>query len=119
MALIQPRTVKLLLIALAVTAVMGSAVWFIADWVREQRMTKLADGYVEEMISLLDLTVTPDFHQRVDKVAPSSMTIAFIKSTGRSGPTRAMQPPSLPVCLLMPSGSRLSPSIWNAAHAPI
>ena len=68
MALIQPRTVKLLLTALAVTAVMGSAVWFVADWVREQRMTKMADGYVEEMISLMDLTVTPDFHQRVDKV---------------------------------------------------
>lgn len=62
------QTLNLLLAGLAGIAVVGTAVWSIIDSVREQRTATLADGYVQEMISMLDLTATPDFHERLDKV---------------------------------------------------
>ena len=67
MALLQPRTAKLLLAGLLVIAGFA-AVWFTADWAREQQTQKLTDGYVREMIPMLDLKSTPHFHQQVDKV---------------------------------------------------
>ena len=64
----QSRTLKRILAGVAGIAVMGGAVWFAADWFREQQRTRQTEAYVQEIVSLLDLPATPDFHQRIDKV---------------------------------------------------
>lgn len=66
MALIQTRTVKLVLAGLVGIVLVGGAVWFVPDEIREQQMTKRTDTYVQEIISMLGLP--PDFHQQLDSV---------------------------------------------------
>ena len=68
MALIQSRTLKRIFAGIAGIAVIGGAAWFAADWFHEQRRTTRTDAYVHDIITMLGLVDTPDFHQQIDKV---------------------------------------------------
>ena len=68
MALNQSRTLKRVLAGVAGIAVIGGAVWFAADWFHEQWMTRRTNAYVTDIITMLGLADTPDFHQQIDKV---------------------------------------------------
>lgn len=68
MAMNQAKSIKRILSGAAVIAVIGSAAWVIADWFHEQQTKRLTDANVQEIIAMLNLTATPDFHQQVDKV---------------------------------------------------
>lgn len=68
MALNQSRAIKRILAGAAGIALIGGAVWFAADWVHEQRMTRRTNAYVTDIITLLGLADAPDFHQQIDKV---------------------------------------------------
>jgi hypothetical protein len=58
----------LILAGLASAAIVLAVAWFAVDWIRERQATRLTNAYVQEIISLLDLRATPDFHQRLDKI---------------------------------------------------
>lgn len=68
MVLNQSRTLKRVLAGVAGIAVIGGAVWFAADWFHEQWMTRRTNAYVTDIITMLGLADTPDFHQQIDKV---------------------------------------------------
>jgi hypothetical protein len=54
------------LLGFAGIALFGAAIWLAAVWQNEQRLTMKRDENVQEIISMLDLRATPDFHLRVD-----------------------------------------------------
>ena len=58
----------MILAGLASAAIVLAVAWFAVDWIRERQATRRADAHVQEIISMLDLTAMPDFHQRLDKV---------------------------------------------------
>jgi len=68
MAVNRSRTLKRVLAGVAGIAVIGGAVWFAGEWYHEQRMTRRANAYVTDIITMLGLANSPDFHQRIDKV---------------------------------------------------
>ena len=68
MTFAQSQIVKSILVTIAVVAMLGGAVWLAFDWFHEQRVTARTDAYVQEIIAMLDLKATPDFHQQIDKV---------------------------------------------------
>jgi hypothetical protein len=64
----QNRIFRRILVGVAVSAVLGGAVWLAAGWFYQQRMTARTDAHVREIISMLDLKAMPAFHRRLDKV---------------------------------------------------
>lgn len=42
--------------------------WFAVDWLRDRQAARETDAHVQEMLAMLDLTATPDFHRRLDRV---------------------------------------------------
>jgi len=68
MAAVRKRTAKLALAGIACTAVLGMAIWFIVDTIRERQATRLAHTQAQEIVAMLDLAAMPDFHQRLDTI---------------------------------------------------
>ena len=95
MALIRNRTVKIILAGLASAAIVLGVAWFAVDWLRDRQAARETDAHVQEMLAMLGLTATPDFHRRLDRVR-TFINDPFTRWTRRSGPTAAMPPPSLP-----------------------
>jgi hypothetical protein len=46
----------------------GAALWLTSDWFVERRTMARKDAHVQEIVSLLGLAATPNFHYRLDKV---------------------------------------------------
>ena len=67
MALNQSKILQRSLIWVLASAI-GGTVWLAADRFNEQRVKARTIAHVQEIISLLDLESTPEFHQRLDKV---------------------------------------------------
>ncbi len=68
MAKTPKKTVRRVLAGLAAIAVILGTAWFAIDAIDERQKAKLADAYVQEIISRLGLVTTQDFHQRLDTV---------------------------------------------------
>ena len=88
----QRRTVQLGLAAIACIALLVDAIWFIAHAVRERTAARLADAQAQEIVALLGLADTADFHQRLDTVrafindhSQHKIDAAFWKSHGVMG----------------------------------
>jgi hypothetical protein len=64
MAAGQMASAKLILAGIACTTLVGAATWLGVDQLREQRKAARA----QEILSVLDLTAVPNFHERLDKV---------------------------------------------------
>jgi hypothetical protein len=67
MALTQRAIVKIVVVAMVSIAIVGAA-WLAIDQLHEQRMNARMNTRVQEIIAILDLRATPDFHDRLDKV---------------------------------------------------
>src|SRR5262245_24948805 len=64
----QSKILQRSLIWVLASAMIGGTVWLAADRFNEQRVKARTNAHVQEIISLLDLESTPEFHQRLDKV---------------------------------------------------
>src|SRR5262245_4985248 len=49
-------------------AVIGGVIWLAVDWFHERETTRRTNAYVTDLITVLGLSDTSDFHQRIDKV---------------------------------------------------
>jgi hypothetical protein len=67
MALVRNKIAKVL-VGMASVAAFGAAIWIAGNWLHERWIAARTDAYVQEIISILGLKATPDFHQRIDKV---------------------------------------------------
>src|SRR5262245_5580060 len=70
-----------------------------------------SDTYVQEIISLLDLPGTPEFHRRLDKVR-AFINDHSIHRTDRAFRENRKEGP-FAVFWLMPKGCLVNPSTWN------
>jgi hypothetical protein len=71
MALNQSRNLRRVLAGvagIAGIAVIGSVIWFAVDWFQEREMKRRTNAYLTDIVTVLRLSDTPDFHQRIDKV---------------------------------------------------
>jgi hypothetical protein len=64
----QSRIYRRILAGVAGSAVIGGGALVAVNWFLEQRMTARADAHAHEIISMLDLMGTLDFHKRLDRV---------------------------------------------------
>src|SRR5262245_23202376 len=64
----QSRNLRRVLAGVAGIAVIGSVIWFAADWFQERKMKRRTNAYLTDIVTVLRLSETPDFHQRIDKV---------------------------------------------------
>jgi hypothetical protein len=67
MALAQRAIVKIVVVAMVSIAIVGAA-WLAIDQLHGRRMNARMNARVQEIIAMLDLRATPDFHDRLDKV---------------------------------------------------
>ena len=115
MALIRNRTVKIILAGLASAAIVLGVAWFAVDWLRDRQAARETDAHVQEMLAMLDLTATPDFHRRLDRVrtfindhSVHKMDAAFWANRGNAAAFAAG----------VIAHAKRALSTWNAARAP-
>lgn len=59
---------KRIVVTVVGIGLIGGPIWLVLHWATEQRAKGRTDAYVQEIISVLELAVTRDFHHRLDTV---------------------------------------------------